>query len=230
GEVSAEAVERAFGEVMRRHEALRTRFAVVEGKPTQVIEEAGPFHLEIEDVRGRGEEERAEAVDRGVWGEGGRPVVLARGPLMRARLIRLSERDQVLVVVLHHIVADGWSLGVLVGEGGALYGGYVRGEPSPLPDLPVQYADFAAWQRWWLEGATLESQLGYWKDTLEGAPAFLDIPTDRPRAGARGHRGDRVRVSISLEESERLHALSRSEGATLFMTLLAAFKVWLFRH
>src|SRR5262245_6731946 len=149
---------------------------------------------------------------------------------MRASLIRLSDREQVLVVVLHHIVSDGWSLGVLIKEMAVLYGAYVRGEPSPLLDLPVQYADFAVWQRWWLEGTTLESQLAYWKARLDGAPAVLALPTDRPRVGARRHRGDQVRVSISREEAERLAALSRSEGATLFMTLLAGFETLLFRH
>ncbi|HZN53849.1 MAG TPA: amino acid adenylation domain-containing protein, partial [Candidatus Polarisedimenticolaceae bacterium] len=230
GEVEAEALERAFGEVMRRHEALRTRFAVVEGKPTQVIEEAGPFHLEIEDVRGMGEEERAEAVERRVREEGSRPFDLARGPLMRARLIRLSERDQVLVVVLHHIVADGWSLGVLVGEVTALYGAYVRGEPSPLPDLPVQYADFAAWQRWWLEGTTLASQLEYWKDRLEGAPALLELPSDRPRPAVRSLRGARRSFELPEPLASSLEELARREGATPFMVLLAAFDVLLHRY
>jgi len=154
---------------------------------------------------------------------------LARGPLFRAHLLRLSENEHVAVVVMHHIVSDGWSIGVLVREVGALYAAYSQGQASPLAELSVQYADYALWQRGWLQGEVLEKQVSYWKERLSGAPAALELPTDRPRPAVQSYRGAGLNIELSPDVTASLHELARAEGATLFMVLLAAFKVVLSR-
>src|SRR5262249_42229158 len=148
----------------------------------------------------------------------------------RTTLLHPSSHEHVLLLTMHHIISDGWSVGVLVRELGALYDAFSRGGPSPLPELPIQYADYAAWQRQWLSGEVLEAQLAYWKQKLEGAPPALELPTDRPRPPAQTYRGAALPVVLSQELSDGLRALSRREGVTLFMTLLAAFQVLLQRY
>ncbi|HST57317.1 MAG TPA: condensation domain-containing protein, partial [Longimicrobium sp.] len=221
------ALERALGEIVRRHEALRTVFREVDGSPVQVIAPFGGFALPVEDLSGLSGEDREAAVRQRAGEEARRPFDLSTGPLFRAVLLRLDAEDHVLLAGMHHIVSDGWSLGVLSREFSALYAAYREGRESPLPALPVQYADFAVWQRGQLAGEALDRQLAYWRGRLSGAPELLELPTDRPRPAVQTFRGATVPVELSPELLERLEALGRSEGATLYMTLLAAFQVLL---
>ncbi|MCP4660798.1 MAG: non-ribosomal peptide synthetase, partial [bacterium] len=161
--------------------------------------------------------------------EAQRPFDLTRGPLIRFTLLRLAAEDQAVLVTMHHIVSDGWSMGVLMRELPVLFAAFSQGRPSPLPELPIQYADFAHWQRQWLVGEGLEAELAYWTEQLAGAPPQLELPCDRPRPAVQSFRGRQLGVAFSKTLSEALAALARSEGATLFMTLLAAFKVLLHR-
>ncbi|HEU4457421.1 MAG TPA: condensation domain-containing protein, partial [Longimicrobium sp.] len=230
GALDVGALERALGEIVRRHESLRTTFAEVDGSPVQVIAPFGGFVLSIDDLsRIPGAEREAEARRRTVE-EVRRPFDLSAGPLFRAALLRLGEEDHVLLLSMHHIVSDGWSMGVLVRELSALYGAYREGRESPLRALPVQYADYAVWQREQLEGESLDRHLTYWKERLAGAPQVLELPTDRPRPAVRSHRGASVSTELSGEVLERLQALGQSEGATLYMTLLGAFQVLLSKY
>ncbi|HEU0053004.1 MAG TPA: condensation domain-containing protein, partial [Longimicrobium sp.] len=224
------AVERALGEIVRRHEALRTTFAEVDGAPVQVIAPFDGFTLLVEDLSELGEADREAALRRRAGEEGTRPFDLAAGPLFRATLLRLGAEDHVLLVGMHHIVGDGWSMGVLSREFSALYEAYREGRESPLPELAVQYADYAVWQREQLEGEVLDRQLSYWRERLEGAPELLELPTDHPRPAMQTFRGTTVPVELSPELLERLQRLGGSEGATLYMVLLGAFQALLSKY
>ncbi|HEX2092009.1 MAG TPA: amino acid adenylation domain-containing protein, partial [Longimicrobiaceae bacterium] len=230
GALDAGALRRSLTELVRRHETLRTVFAEAGGEPVQVVRPARPVSLPLVDLAGLAEEERRDAALRLAAGESLRPFDLARGPLLRTTLLRLAEEEHVLLCTMHHVVSDGWSMGVLVREVSALYEAFSRGEPSPLPELPVQYADFATWQREWLAGEVLERQLGWWREQLAGAPPTLELPTDRPRPVAPTFRGASHRFVLPADRVAGLQALSRREGATLFMTLLAAFQTLLARY
>ncbi len=230
GPLNVAALEQSLNEILRRHEALRTTFATVEGQPIQMISSPEPFTLSIADLRQFPETEREPEARRLATEEARRPFDLARGPLLRTTLLRLSEEDHILLLTMHHIISDGWSRGVLYRELSALYEAFSAGKPSPLPEPPIQYADFAVWQRQWLQGKTLEVQLSYWKKQLEGAPSVLEVPTDRPRPAVQTFRGARQSLVLSKSLTEAVKALSRQEGATLFMTLLAAFKTLLHRY
>ncbi|HYH80735.1 MAG TPA: condensation domain-containing protein, partial [Longimicrobium sp.] len=230
GALDEAALERSLSEIVRRHEALRTVFAEADGSPVQVIAPFGGFALPVEDLSGLGEADREAAVRRRVGEEASRPFDLSAGPLFRAALLRLGAEDHVLQFSMHHIVSDGWSLGVLFRELSALYAAYLAGRESPLSELPVQYADYAVWQREQLAGGVLERQLAYWRERLADAPALLELPTDRPRPAVQRYRGATVPVALSPELLERLQALGRSEGATLYMTLLGAFQVLLSKY
>ncbi len=179
GALDVDLLRRSFDEVARRHEALRTTFAASEGRPVQVIAPEARPELERIDLSHEADAEREAR--RLAREEAARPFDLQNGPLLRLSLVRLAEQDHLLLLTLHHIVSDGWSMGVLVREVAALYGAFARGEGSPLPELPVQYADFARWQRGWLQGEVLEEQLAYWRERLDGAPRRLELPADRPR-------------------------------------------------
>jgi acyl carrier protein len=229
GSLDVEALSRSFAAIVERHEGLRTRFAVVDGSPVQMIGEAGLFRLELEDLSGFAEEEREGNALRWTSAYVRRPFDLERGGLLRAAVLRLSEEEHVAIVVMHHIVSDGWSIGVLIREVEALYGAYSRGQASPLAALPVQYADYAVWQRSWLHGEVLEKQLSYWKGRLAGAPAALELPTDRSRPSVQSFRGASVSLGLSKDLIDALQAVARSEGATLFMVLVAAFQLLLSR-
>jgi amino acid adenylation domain-containing protein len=230
GALDVGALDRSFGEVVRRHEVLRTRFEVVDGDPVQVIDGIDGFRLGMMDLSELGKEEREAQARRLAREDAEQPFDLARGPLFRAMLVRLAAVEHVLLVNMHHIVSDGWSLGVLVREIGALYGAYVAGRSSPLPELAVQYADYAVWQRGWLKDEALAQQVGYWKERLSGAPAALDLPTDRPRPSVQSFKGAVHGFELSRELTTALARLARAEGATLYMVLLAAFQVLLRRY
>jgi amino acid adenylation domain-containing protein len=230
GGLDEAALERALGEVVRRHEALRTVFAEADGSPVQVIAPFAGFALPVEDLSGLGEADREAAVGRRAGEEASRPFDLSAGPLFRAALLRLDAEEHVLLLSMHHIVSDGWSMGVLFRELSALYEAYREGRESPLPELPVQYADYAVWQREQLAGEVLDGQLAYWRERLAGAPELLELPADHPRPAVQTYRGASVPVELSPELLERLQALGRSEGATLYMTLLGAFQVLLGKY
>ncbi|MBV9775387.1 MAG: amino acid adenylation domain-containing protein, partial [Gemmatimonadetes bacterium] len=229
GALDVRALERTLTELVRRHESLRTTFAVADGEPAQVVAPPRPVALATVDLSALPAEERERAVLRLAAEEAMRPFDLARGPLLRTGLVRLADDDQVLLFTLHHVVSDGWSMGVLTREVGALYAAFARGESSPLPEPPIQYADFAAWEREWLSGDNLAALVGYWAERLRGAPALLELPTDRPRPARRSYRGAQRQRMLPRELLSALHALARREGATLYMVVLAAFKLLLSR-
>jgi amino acid adenylation domain-containing protein len=231
GALDVDALERGLSEIVRRHEALRTTFRERDGTALQVIAPFGGFRLPVTDLSHLPGETREAEVQRELVAEGGaRPFDLSAGPLFRASLLRLGAEEHVLLLSQHHIVSDGWSMGVLYRELSALYEAYREGGESPLPELGVQYADYAVWQREQVEGEVLERQLSYWRERLAGAPELLELPTDRPRPPVRTYRGAKVPVELSLELVERLQALGRSEGATLYMVLLGAFQVLLSKY
>ncbi|HZF14101.1 MAG TPA: amino acid adenylation domain-containing protein, partial [Thermoanaerobaculia bacterium] len=223
GELDTSLLRRVFAEVVRRHEALRTTFVDAGQGAAQRIEPPGPVPLPVISLEGLPEEARQDAAVGLATALALRHFDLSSGPLLRLTLFRLSNREHVLLVVMHHIVSDGWSMGVLLQEIGALYGAYSRGAGSPLPELPVQYADFAVWQRSWLAGEVLEAQLAYWREQLAGAPTLLELPTDRPRPAVQSRRGRRQPVALEEGLAPRLAAFSRQAGVTPFMTLLAVF-------
>jgi len=229
GTLDVEALERSFAELVHRHEILRTRFAIVHGSPEQVIEPLSQFQLAAEDLSTLAAEEREPAARRRAAEVARMSFDLQRGPLFRAALLRLSADEHIVVVVMHHIISDGWSIGVLIREVGALYAAYSQGQSSPLPALAVQYADYALWQRNWLQGEALDRQVAYWKQRLAGAPATLELPTDRARPAVQSYRGANHNFVLPAELTRSLNALARAEGATLFMVLLAAFNVVLSR-
>src|SRR5688572_6094495 len=230
GALDQAALERALGEIVRRHEALRTTFAEADGSPVQVIAPFGGFALPVEDLSALSEADREAVVRRRAGEEARRAFDLSAGPLFRAALLRLGVEDHVLLLSMHHVVSDGWSMGVLFRELSALYAAYREGGESPLAELAVQYADYAVWQREQLAGEVLDRQLAYWKERLAGAPELLELPTDHPRPPVQTYRGASVPVELSPELLERLQALGRSEGATLYMTLLGAFQVLLSKY
>src|SRR5215213_7151460 len=229
GSLDAGALQKALGAIVARQEALRTTFAVVDGSPLQVISPALEVPLPVEDLSSLPGAEREEAVQQWVHEAAREPFDLERGPLFRAGLLRLGEEEHVLLVTMHHVVSDGWSLGVFWRELGALYEAFVRGEPSPLEEPPVQYADYALWQRRWLTGEVLGEQLGYWKDQLADVGS-LELPTDHPRPAVRAHLGARQELALPESLTRSLKELSRQEGTTLFMVLLGAFQVLLARY
>ncbi len=229
GRLDARTLERALGEVVRRHEALRTVFGEVGGEPVQTVRPAGAARLPAADLSGLPDDAREAEARRLAADDARRPFDLRRGPLLRAALLRLAPDDHVLTLAMHHVVSDGWSMGVLFREVAALYEAFARGEPSPLPEPEVQYADWALWQRQWLAGGVLERQLAWWRERLEGAPPTLELPVDRARGAVPGARGATVARTLPREAAERLRALARAEGATTYMVLLAGLDVLLAR-
>ncbi len=230
GALNVPALEAAIGEIVRRHHVLRTRFVTVDDQPMQVVEPAGRWLLEVVDLRGVPDHRRDAEVARLAREEARRAFDLGRAPLLRVRLLRVDDAAHVVLFTMHHVVSDAWSMGVLVRELVELYGAFSEGRPSPLPELPVQYADFAEWQRGWLQGERLDAQLAYWRRQLGARPAPLALPLDRPRPPARTFEGATLPFRLSPELSTAVHDLSRAEGTTLFMTLLAGFKALLARE
>jgi amino acid adenylation domain-containing protein/non-ribosomal peptide synthase protein (TIGR01720 family) len=228
GPLDVAALQHSLSEIVRRHEVLRTSFAGVDGRPVQVVARHQPLTLSLVDLRNLPETEREDEARRLLNLEAHQPFDLARGSLIRTSLLRLDEEDHVLVYVMHHIVFDGWSKGIFLKELSVLYDAFSAGKPSPLAELTIQYADFAVWQRE-LQGREIESQLSYWKEQLNGASS-LALSTDWPRPAVQTFRGARYSLQLPKAESNQLRALSQQNKATLFMTLLAAFKVLLHRR
>ncbi|MFL6335719.1 MAG: condensation domain-containing protein, partial [Pyrinomonadaceae bacterium] len=228
--VSVPLLEKCLNEIVSRHESLRTTFDRREGRPVQVVAPVAPLSLSVIDLRDVPADEReAEAVRRVIL-ESNTPFDLACGPLLRATLMQLGASDYLLLLSMHHIVSDGWSMGVLYRELSALYVAYSAGRRSPLAELPVQYPDFALWQRERLSGGVLEPLLSYWKERLAGMPAVLELPTDHVRPPVQVFNGASYSLTLPASLTERVKAVARQAEATLFMTLLAAFKALLSRY
>ena len=224
------ALERALGEIVRRHESLRTTFPAVDGRPRQVIAPPPLLRLPavvLDELPKPEQEAEVRRLATQAWRT---PFDLARGPLLRTSLLQLGADHHVLLVSMHHIAGDAWSMGVLTRELGMLYEAFRLGQPSPLAELPIQYADYAAWQQQWLDGDILEAHLSYWRRQLSGSPPLLPLPTDRPRPTRQSFHGAYLAFALSPELSEALARLSRREGVTPFMTLLAAFEILLQRY
>jgi len=230
GRLDVVALEKSLQELVRRHEGLRATFPSVDGRPVQVISPDIGLILPLIDLQELSESEREMVARRVATEEAHQPFTLTQGPLLRATLLRLGAEDHVLLMTVHHITADGWSIGILVQEFATLYDAFAARRPSPLPDLPVHYADFAAWQRQWLQGDVFETQLSYWKRQWAGSPPVLALPTDRPRPAVQTFRGADQPIVLSQDLSKALRDLSRREGVTLFMTLLAALQTLLHRY
>ncbi|MFL6286412.1 MAG: amino acid adenylation domain-containing protein, partial [Pyrinomonadaceae bacterium] len=230
GPLDVDALGRALNAIVERHESLRTRFEESGGEAVQIVEPEVDLGLPVADLSSLDAETRAERVREAMRREASEPFDLSRGPLVRVRLLRLGDEEHVLLRTLHHIVSDGWSQGVFNRELMLLYAAFRRGEPSPLRPLGVQYADFALWQRGWLEGGALEEGVSYWRRQLEGAPERLELPTDRPRPPMQTFAAGTHRLSMSAAQLAELKRVSREHQATLYMTLLSAFAVLLSRH
>jgi hypothetical protein len=230
GAFDLDALQRSLGEIVRRHEILRTTFQMIDGQPVQVIAPPQPLSLDVIDLRHLPEEECQAEAQRLANEESQKPFDLSRGPLFRTRLVRVAEDEHLLLSTMHHIISDGWSLGVMGRELSALYEAFKSGQPSPLPELPIQYADFAVWQREWLQGEVLEKQLDYWREQLGGELPELELPFDRARPARQSYRGAVETFELSTEVARRLKELGRERGTTLFMTLVAAFNVLLWRY
>ncbi len=228
--LNVRAVEETLQELLRRHEVLRTSFSNEDGGPVQVVHPRVSFKLRVEDLRSLSEGERAAAAQRLADEEARQPFDLTVAPLLRARLLQLAENRYVLLLTMHHIVSDGWSMAVFFSEYGTLYEAYCQGRRSPLPELPLQYADYAVWQRQWLQGAVIDEQLNYWKQQLAGMPELLELPTDHPRPPVQSFRGGWQAFVLGAKVSRRLRELSQQQGATLFMTLLSAWQILLLRY
>jgi len=230
GSLNVAVLEQALTEIVRRHEILRTCFKSVDGQPVQVIAPHPDFSLSVVDLSDLREAEQLAEIQQLAISEIEHPFNLAELPLLRVTLLQLKEAEHVLLFAIHHILADGWSGGIIIRELGALYEAFSRGKPSPLPELSIQYADFACWQQQRLRGAVLEEQLTYWKQQLAGAPPVLQLPSDRPRPAIQTFRGATTTLKVEADVTERLRQLSQQEGATLFMTLVASFQVLLYRY
>jgi len=221
---------RCLNAVVQRHEVLRTTFGEVAGQPMQRVADELEMPLTVLDLRDLPATEREARVIELARQDGRQPFDLTQGPLMRVTLLQLAEREQVLLVSMHHIISDGWSVAVLIRELAALYIAFAAGRPSPLPELPIQYADWAAWQRAWMEGDALEMQVAYWKAQLGDLPPALELPTDHPRPAVQTAHGANAWFSLPPELSKAMEALSQREGSTLFMTLLAALQTLFYRY
>jgi amino acid adenylation domain-containing protein len=225
GSLKLEALKQSLEAIIQRHESLRTSFQPIDGVPVQVIDPNPIWELSLVNLEGK----EAEA-EKLAQAEAQTPFDLTKSPLLRVTLLKLQPEKHILLVNMHHIISDGWSTGVFIRELSHLYRAFVTGEKPTLPTLPIQYADFAIWQRQWLQGKVLATQLEYWKQQLAGAPTLLTLPTDRPRPAIQTFQGKIERFQLDSQLTQQLKALSQQSGCTLFMTLLAAFGVVLFRY
>ncbi|MFB2772371.1 amino acid adenylation domain-containing protein [Pelatocladus sp. BLCC-F211] len=224
GNLNIDALGQAFQEISQRQEVLRTTFKKVNGNPVQVIAPSVSISLPIIDLSEISPEKQSVKVQQSILEEAQRPFDLAKSPLLRVSLLRLGEESYLLLLVMHHIIADGWSIGILIRELSTLYAAFLKKESSPLAELPIQYADFAYWQNQWLQGEVMDKHLSYWKQQLANL-SVLELPTDYPRPEIKSFRGTRQHLELAKELCEEIKALSHREGVTLFMTLLAGFKI-----
>jgi amino acid adenylation domain-containing protein len=230
GELNVDALEQTINTIIARHESLRTNFKQIEGEPVQIVSAMETIKLGFADLKGLPESEREEEARQFTTAESRRPFDLSSDHLLRAVLVRLDDDDHWLLLTMHHIVSDGWSMGIFARELSSIYEALLTDREIDLPELAVQYPDFAEWQREWLQGEVLDEQLGYWLKSLAGAPAMLQLPTDRPRPAEQSFNGASVSLKLSQKLSQALAEFSQREGVTLFMTTLAAFQTLLSRY
>jgi hypothetical protein len=230
GNLNVDALQRTLNEIINRHEALRTTFSAGSDGPTQIVAKTATIMVPVNDLTSLPASEHDTTVLKLAREEARRPFDLCAGPLLRASLLALDSNTHVLLFTMHHIVSDGWSLGVLFRELAAIYRAFAAGEPSPLPSLPIQYADFAVWQRETLQGPALRRQLDYWKAKLSYERSILELPTDKPRPAIQQFRGAQLVLHLPQDLTQKLKDVSIRHRVTLFMTLLSAFKVLLWRY
>ena len=229
GGLDVAALERSIDAVIARHETLRTKFVAVDGEPFQFVSSKATAAFEVLDLTSFAEAEAERELKRLLTTVAERPFDLANDYPMRASLLKLADADHVLLVTMHHIIGDAWSVSIFTHELSRFYKAFTTEGAAEPPELPIQYSDFARWQRNWLQGDVLKEQLAYWVSQLAGA-AKLNLPTDHARPKLRTHRGAHLNFTLPASLTDRLKQLSNTEGATLFMTLLAAFNVLLFRY
>ena len=229
GKLDVSALQQSLNEIVARHEVLRTYFIEQDGEPVQVIRASMPFTCALMDLSARSQENRDSEIQRILDAEANKAFDLKEAPLIRALLFKLSEQEHILLITIHHIVADGWSRDVFRQELASLYCAFSQGQSAALPELPIQYADYAVWQREWLQGEELERQLSYWKTQLADL-TVLELPTDKPRPKQQSYQGAREAIQLSATLTRGLKTLSQQQNVTLFMTLLAAFQVLLHRY
>jgi amino acid adenylation domain-containing protein len=230
GFLEVAALEQSLEEIIHRHEALRTNFITIDGKPTQIIQTVRNWQLSVIELQHLPRFEQETSAQELAITQAIQPFDLASGSLLRATLVVLSETEHILLICMHHIVSDEWSIGVFIQEVATFYNAYAQGQSANAAPLPIQYADFAIWQRQWLVGEVLQSQLSYWKQQLADAPALLSLPTDRPRPAVQKFVGAYQEFALSVELTQGLMQLSQQQGVTLFMTLLAGFDTLLYRY
>ncbi len=226
GQLDISLLEQSLNEIIRRHETLRTTFTTVNGQPVQIIASSLKLSLSVINI----ELQSNVAVQKLLTQESQRPFDLTHGPLLRAKILRLAQQEHILLLEMHHIISDGWSTEVFLQEIALLYQAFLTRSASPLAEISIQYKDFAQWQRQWLEGEILQSQLSYWKQQLADVPTLLQLPTDRPRPAVQTSRGFHQSVELPKTLLDQLKAIARQEGVTLFMLLLAAFQTFLYRY
>ncbi len=230
GQLNLKTLEQAFQVIVERHETLRTSFQVVKDSPVQVLVPELSFTLPVIDLQSLPIDEQSAQVQKLVKQEAQKPFDLTEAPLLRVTLLHLDEKSHILVLIIHHIISDGWSMGVLIRELSSLYQAFCKGTPNPLSPLSIQYADFAHWQRDWLQGEVLSKQVNYWKGQLKDAPQLLELPTDYPRPPVQTFQGRREYFQLNAELTQKLTIVSQQSKTTLFMTLLAAFATLLYRY
>ncbi|WP_407883236.1 amino acid adenylation domain-containing protein, partial [Scytonema sp. NUACC26] len=230
GFLNISALEQAIREIVQRHEVLRTTFSVIDGSPIQVIHTHPQLMIQVLDWRQLTEKDRLSKAQQLATEELLQPFDLSNPPLLRVKLLQLADQSYLLLLVIHHIVCDGWSMDIFRRELFTLYTAFCAGEPSPLPELSLQYADFAHWQRQWLQGEVLQTQLNYWQKQLAAVPPLLELPTDRTRPSVQSFRGRSIFLELTQDLTQKLKRLSQESGTTLFMTLLAAFTLLLSRY
>src|SRR6185503_9341724 len=230
GPLNVQALEQSFTESIRRHQVLRTNFVMLGDHPVQFINPAGPETLPVIDLSEISIDRRVEHAERIAAEESQRAFDLTNDKLVRLSLLRLDHDKHVLLLAMHHIISDGWSIGILIRELSILYDAYANGRQPQLPPLPIQYTDYAVWQRNWLQGDVLEKELEYWRGELRGAPPVLELPTDRPHPATQSYRGANYTARLSQAASDGLRSLGQEETVTTYMLLLAAFQVFLYRY
>ncbi|MFN6565572.1 MAG: amino acid adenylation domain-containing protein [Nostoc sp. ChiSLP01] len=230
GVLNVSALEKAIATIIQRHEVLRTSFSIVDESPIQVIHAHPQVKMQVQDWRQVPEEHQLNKARQFAIAELQQPFDLSNPPLLRIKLLQLAEQSHLLLLVIHHIVCDGWSMDIFRRELFALYTAFCNGESSPLPELPLQYADFAHWQRQWLQGEVLQTQLNYWQKQLADVPPLLELPTDKPRPSVQSFKGRSEFLELDRDLTQKLKRLSQESGTTLFMTMLAAFSLLLSRY